>query len=87
MTRRVGRAEKDAGAFVHARIPQNAPCPQIYKKLEKELAEKKKEMARIIEVSNKAYEARDAAIAEMARLKAQADKEQAAFEQARDRDR
>ena len=31
---------------------------QIYKKLEKELAEKKKEMARIIEISNKAYEAR-----------------------------
>mmetsp|Transcript_28818 Transcript_28818/g.35017 ORF Transcript_28818/g.35017 Transcript_28818/m.35017 type:complete len:526 (-) Transcript_28818:1065-2642(-) len=53
---------------------------QIYKKLEKELAEKKKEMAHIIEVSNKAYEARDAAVNEMARLKAQADKEQAAFE-------
>jgi len=53
---------------------------QIYKKLEKELVEKKKEMAHIIEVSNKAYEARDAAVNEMARLKAQADKEQASFE-------
>merc|ERR1711990_99021 len=53
---------------------------QIYKKLEKELAEKKKEMARIIEVSNKAYEARDAAQSEMAALKAQADKEQQEFE-------
>ncbi|KAK3256578.1 hypothetical protein CYMTET_34289, partial [Cymbomonas tetramitiformis] len=52
----------------------------IYKKLEKELAEKKKEMAHIIEVSNKAYEARDAAVNEMSRLKQQADKEQAAFE-------
>ena len=31
---------------------------QIYRKLEKELAEKKKEMARIIEVSNKVREAR-----------------------------
>jgi len=54
---------------------------QIYKKLEKELAEKKKEMARIIEISNKAYEARDAAQAEMSALKSQADKEQQEFEQ------
>ncbi|KAL3917972.1 MAG: hypothetical protein SGPRY_006191, partial [Prymnesium sp.] len=54
---------------------------QIYKKLEKELTEKKKEMARIIEISNKAYEARDAAQAEMAALKQQADKEQQEFEQ------
>jgi len=53
---------------------------QIYRKLEKELAEKKKEMARIIEISNKAYEARDAAQSEMAALKAQADKEQEDFE-------
>ena len=53
---------------------------QIYRKLEKELGEKKREMARIIEVSNKAYEARDAAQAEMASLKAQADKEQSEFE-------
>ncbi len=53
---------------------------QIYKKLEKELAEKKKEMARIIEISNKAYEARDAAQQEMAALKHQADKEQVEFE-------
>jgi len=53
---------------------------QIYRKLEKELAEKKKEMARIIEISNKAYEARDAAQSEMSALKAQADKEQEDFE-------
>jgi len=51
----------------------------IFKKLERELAEKKREMAQIIEVSNKAYEARDAAVSEMARLKIQADKEQTAF--------
>jgi len=54
---------------------------QIYKKLEKELAEKKKEMARIIEISNKAYEARDASQSEMSALKSQADKEQQDFEQ------
>eukprot|EP00232_Nephroselmis_pyriformis_P003386 CAMPEP_0182912456 /NCGR_PEP_ID=MMETSP0034_2-20130328/37522_1 /TAXON_ID=156128 /ORGANISM="Nephroselmis pyriformis, Strain CCMP717" /LENGTH=532 /DNA_ID=CAMNT_0025049131 /DNA_START=62 /DNA_END=1660 /DNA_ORIENTATION=- len=54
---------------------------EISKKLEHELKEKKKEMARIIEVSNIAYEARDAAVNEMAQLKAQADKEQAAFEE------
>eukprot|EP00736_Rhodelphis_marinus_P009779 Rmarinus@m.17933 len=53
----------------------------IYKKLERELHEKKKEMANIIEISNIAYEARDQAQNEMAALKAQADKEQAAFEQ------
>jgi uncharacterized coiled-coil DUF342 family protein len=53
---------------------------QIYKKLEKELQEKKKEMGKIIEISNKAYEARDRAVNEMAKLKAQADKEQQAFE-------
>ena len=39
--------------------------------LVQELAEKKKEMARIIEISNKAYEARDAAQSEMAALKSQ----------------
>mmetsp|Transcript_3847 Transcript_3847/g.7513 ORF Transcript_3847/g.7513 Transcript_3847/m.7513 type:complete len:567 (+) Transcript_3847:485-2185(+) len=52
----------------------------IYKKLEKDLAEKKKEMAQVIEVSNKAYEARDAAVSEMARLKLQSEREQVAFQ-------
>mmetsp|Transcript_17782 Transcript_17782/g.29907 ORF Transcript_17782/g.29907 Transcript_17782/m.29907 type:complete len:550 (-) Transcript_17782:278-1927(-) len=52
----------------------------IYKKLEKDLADKKREMGHIIEVSNKAYEARDAAVNEMARLKNQADREHQAFE-------
>jgi len=53
---------------------------QIYKKLERELHEKKKEMANVIEISNIAYEARDQAQNEIAALRAQADKEQAAFE-------
>lgn len=52
----------------------------IYKKLQVELEEKKREMGDIIEVSNKAFEARDRAVNEMARLKTQANKEQAAFE-------
>lgn len=52
----------------------------IYKKLEKELGEKKKELANITEVAEKAAEARDTAVAELARLKTQAEKEQAAFE-------
>lgn len=52
----------------------------VYKKMEKELHEKKKEMANIIEISNIAYEARDQAQNEMAALRAQADKEAAAFE-------
>jgi len=53
---------------------------QIYKKLDKELQQKKGEMARVIEVSNIAYDARDQAQNEMAALRAQADKEQAVFE-------
>ena len=53
---------------------------QIYKKLENKLEEKKREMANIIEVSNSAYEARDAALQELTILQNQADKEQAAFE-------
>jgi len=52
----------------------------IYKKLEKELQDKKKEIASIVEMANIAYEARDQAQAEMAALKAQAEKEEAAFE-------
>merc|ERR1711881_683125 len=52
----------------------------IYKKLENELQQKKKEMANIIEQANAAYEARDSAQAQMAALKQQADKEHAEFE-------
>mmetsp|Transcript_4046 Transcript_4046/g.8751 ORF Transcript_4046/g.8751 Transcript_4046/m.8751 type:complete len:550 (+) Transcript_4046:72-1721(+) len=52
----------------------------IYRKLENELQQKKKEMANIIEQANAAYEARDNAQAQMAALKQQADKEHAEFE-------
>jgi len=52
----------------------------IYKKLELELQQKKKEMANIIEQANAAYEARDQAQAQMAALKQQADKEHKEFE-------
>lgn len=52
----------------------------IYRKLERELHEKKNKMAEIIEISNAAYEARDKAQAEMLALKSQADKEQQKFE-------
>lgn len=52
----------------------------IYKKLQRDLAEKKKGMANIIEVANIAYEARDQAQSEMAALKSQADKEHKEFE-------
>jgi len=53
----------------------------IYKKLEKELDQKKKEMANIIEISNSAYESRDQAQQEMQALKKQLEEEQAAFEE------
>merc|ERR1712178_176903 len=53
---------------------------EIYRKLENELQQKKKEMANIIEQANAAYEARDSAQAQMAALKQQADKEHVEFE-------
>ncbi|GMH39417.1 hypothetical protein BSKO_07315 [Bryopsis sp. KO-2023] len=49
--------------------------------LEKELQKLKKEMASIIEQANTGYEFRERAIAEMAHLKIQADKEQQSFEE------
>merc|ERR1712039_33342 len=52
----------------------------IYRKLENELQQKKREMANIIEQANAAYEARDSAQAQMANLKVQADKEHVEFE-------
>merc|ERR1712203_841621 len=52
----------------------------IYFKLDKEFEQKKKEMANIIEQANAAYEARDAAQAQMTSLKQQADKEHQEFE-------
>ena len=54
---------------------------QIYKKLERELADKRTEMAEIIDAANEAYAARDQAQEEMSRLKKRADEEQAAFEE------
>ncbi|CAM9513729.1 unnamed protein product [Choristocarpus tenellus] len=52
----------------------------IYKKLERELHEKKKEMAAIINDSNDAYHARDKAQGEMIALRQQAEKDRAEFE-------
>ena len=52
----------------------------IYRKLEKELAEKKDRMAQIIDMSNSAYEARDKAQSEMVVLKEQADQQRSKFE-------
>jgi hypothetical protein len=42
--------------------------------------EKKKEMGKIIEVTNKAFEQREKCLSEMSVIKTQADKEQAQFE-------
>ncbi|CAM9385247.1 unnamed protein product, partial [Heterosigma akashiwo] len=53
----------------------------IYKKLERELHEKRKEMAAIIKDSNDAYQARDKAQNEMLALKAEADRDKAQFEE------
>lgn len=52
----------------------------IYKKLERELHEKKKEMGAIIEDSKAAYQARDKAQSEMVALQQHAEKESTEFE-------
>jgi len=52
----------------------------VYTRLEKELAEKKEEMQKIVEVSNAAYDARERANQEMEALRNQAEQEQKAFE-------
>ncbi|KAG5176721.1 flagellar outer dynein arm-docking complex [Tribonema minus] len=52
----------------------------IYKKLERELHERKKEMAAIIEDSNNAYRARDKSQGEMIALRQQAEKDRVEFE-------
>lgn len=53
---------------------------KIYRGLEHNLDQKKKEMANIIEQANSAYEARDIAQTQIALLKTQADKEHVDFE-------
>ena len=53
---------------------------KIYKKLERELHDKRKEMAAIIEDSKNAYAARDKSQSEMAALQMQAEKERTEFE-------
>eukprot|EP01012_Entosiphon_sulcatum_P065169 TRINITY_DN94044_c0_g1_i1.p1 TRINITY_DN94044_c0_g1~~TRINITY_DN94044_c0_g1_i1.p1 ORF type:complete len:581 (-),score=183.71 TRINITY_DN94044_c0_g1_i1:6-1748(-) len=53
----------------------------IYKKLEKELHEKKKQMADIIEKSNMYYEERDMATNELVALKAAAEKDMLQYEE------
>eukprot|EP00906_Rhabdomonas_costata_P000380 RCo000500 len=60
---------------------ERAVFDTIYKKLERELQEKKKEMAFIIEVSNIAYEERDNAQSELSQLKLYASKELQSFDE------
>ena len=50
---------------------------EVYKKMNKELGEKKREMANVVEITNIAYEARDQASNEIAALRAQGDREAA----------
>lgn len=54
---------------------------KIYKKLERELHEKKKQMANIIELSNQAYEARDGAQMEIAAIQQTMTRERGEFEE------
>ena len=52
----------------------------IYRKLEKELHNKRKDMANIIEIANSAYEERDRAQEKLAMLIQQAEREKSEFE-------
>ena len=58
----------------------------VYRKLEVELADKKSEMTKIVEVSNAAYEARERAQQEIDALRGQAKQEQEDFEVYRPRE-
>merc|ERR1712093_449692 len=71
----VSNAAKDSNMQIQKQIRQ------LENRLEKELDQKKKEMANIIEISNSAYESRDQAQQEMQALKKQLEEEQAAFEE------
>eukprot|EP00759_Apiculatamorpha_spiralis_P027192 PhF_6_TR30139/c4_g1_i1/m.44094 len=53
---------------------------EIYKKLEKELHEKKKQMADIIEASNKCYEQRDRFVSDLEKVKLEASDDIAQFD-------
>jgi len=53
----------------------------IHSNLERELAKVKKDMAETIQLANQIFEAKEKAIAEMGQLMAQAEKEQAGFEE------
>jgi coiled-coil domain-containing protein 63/114 len=54
----------------------------IYRKMEKQLQDRKKAMSSIIEASNKAYEARDAAQMEVAAIQQAMSREKQEFEEA-----
>lgn len=54
----------------------------IYRKMEKQLVDRKKAMAAIIEASNKAYEARDSAQMEIAAIQQSMSREKQEFEEA-----
>jgi predicted nucleic acid-binding Zn-ribbon protein len=54
----------------------------IYRKMEKQLQDRKKAMSAIIEASNKAYEARDAAQMEVAAIQQAMSREKQEFEEA-----
>ncbi|KAK9815438.1 hypothetical protein WJX72_003673 [[Myrmecia] bisecta] len=53
---------------------------EAHRKLEREVADKKRQMADVIEITNLACEARDQHLRQVAALRAQSDNEQAAFE-------
>jgi hypothetical protein len=54
--------------------------PQVYRKIERDLHDKKREMSNVIDITNLAREARDQARNEIAALRAQNDKEQTTFD-------
>ena len=74
------KKRRDGDMRTEHRLNGRQTFETIYKKLEKELHERKKEMVNVLEISNIAYEARDQAYNEISALRAQNDKELMMFE-------
>ena len=73
-------ANKQLRAKIDSMRQERVVFDGIYKKLERELHEKKKEMSAIIEDSNNAYQERDKAQGELKVLKERAENDKAEFE-------
>jgi len=73
-------ANKDLRAQIDTLRQERGVFESVYRKLERELAEKKRAMANMIESSNQAYEARDVAQMEVSKILQETNAERIVFE-------